>query len=81
MFWNLLHVHVARMHPGVRAREPEGGLYRISGRQLDTGPVSYTHLDVYKRQLYLFFIAQARAANSLGLAGSVLSGTPPHDSI
>lgn len=25
------------MHPGVRAREPEGGLYRISGRQLDTG--------------------------------------------
>lgn len=25
------------MHPGVRAREPEGGLYRIPGRQLDTG--------------------------------------------
>ena len=33
---------------GIAARQPDPGGQRIDG----AGPVSYTHLDVYKRQLY-----------------------------
>ena len=34
--FNSISIHIARVFSFVRAGEPEGGLHRISGRQLDT---------------------------------------------
>ena len=44
-----------------------------SGTVIGVGPVSYTHLDVYKRQLMLDAAWHGTKATVLGLGGSVVN--------